>query len=200
MGADWFGWREAILLATAGVAVYIAFLVLRLIALGQRRNRGRDETPSREKSFAATCASPAESAAAAPLFVGGEAPKKEEGKPSFATATDEPPKGAAAWSGGFGEQLAAHLAKSEMERELRELRAEVERLRREVESLRERRSVSPQYAEALALIERGLSAQEVADQLGISLAEAELVQALAQRRFDDEERGEGDDSGNEPRP
>jgi hypothetical protein len=80
---------------------------------------------------------------------------------------------------GFGEQLAEHLARSDLEREVRSLRAELEALRAEIEEIKAARNISPHYTEALALAQRGLSAQDVADRLGISLAEAELVHALS---------------------
>ena len=67
-----------------------------------------------------------------------------------------------------------------------------ERMRVEVEELRAARRVSPQYSEAMELAQRGMSAQDVADRLGISLAEAELVHALSRgsKNFD-----EGDEHG-----
>lgn len=80
---------------------------------------------------------------------------------------------------GFGESLATHLARSDMEAEMQRLRDEMARMQKEMEELRASQRVSPQYAEAMELSQRGLSAQEVADRLGISLAEAELVQALS---------------------
>jgi hypothetical protein len=45
--------------------------------------------------------------------------------------------------------------------------------------LRAVRNISPHYAEAVALAQRGMTAQDVADRMGISLAEAELVHALS---------------------
>ncbi len=83
---------------------------------------------------------------------------------------------------GFGEHLAEHLARSEMEMEVQRMRSEMERMRSEVEELRAARHVSPQYAEAMELAQRGMTAQDMADQLGISLAEAELVHALEPQR------------------
>ncbi|NWG30519.1 MAG: DUF2802 domain-containing protein [Rhodocyclaceae bacterium] len=79
----------------------------------------------------------------------------------------------------FGQQLAEHLARYDLEREVGKLREEVAQLREEVKELRAARNISPQYAEALGLAQRGMSAQEIADRLGISLAEAELVHALS---------------------
>lgn len=81
--------------------------------------------------------------------------------------------------GGFGESLAEHLARSDVETEMQRMRDEMARMHQEMEELRASRRVSPQYAEAMELSQRGLTAQDVADRLGISLAEAELVQALS---------------------
>ncbi len=85
--------------------------------------------------------------------------------------------GAAA--GAFDQQLAAQLTRYDFEREIAKLHEEVAKLRKEVAELRASRNVSPHYAEALGLAQRGLSAQEIADRMGISLAEAELVYALS---------------------
>jgi hypothetical protein len=93
---------------------------------------------------------------------------------------------------GFGEHLSEHLARSDVEMEVQRMRDEMERMRVEVEELRAARRVSPQYSEAMELAQRGMSAQDVADRLGISLAEAELVHALSRgsKNFD-----EGDEHG-----
>lgn len=99
------------------------------------------------------------------------------------------PENIAPAAGGFGEQLAEHLARSEMEIEIGRLREEMEAMRAELEELRAARHVSPHYADALELAQRGLTAQDVADRLGISLGEAELVHALSRgdRNFDEGE-------------
>jgi multidrug resistance efflux pump len=68
---------------------------------------------------------------------------------------------------------------AELEREVRQLRAEVEKLQQELKELKAARFVAPQYGEALALAQRGFSAQQIADRMGIALAEAELVLALS---------------------
>lgn len=85
----------------------------------------------------------------------------------------------AAETRGFGESLSEHLARTDMETELQRMRAEMARMRQEVEELRRAQHVSPHYAEAMELAQRGLSAQDVAARLDMSLAEAELVQALS---------------------
>jgi hypothetical protein len=115
----------------------------------------------------------------------------EPGAPASASTLTPPPRR----STGFGEHLAEHLARSDMEMEVQRMRSEMEHMRSEVEELRAARRVSPQYAEAMELAQRGLTAQDLADQLGISLGEAELVHALSRsdRNFD-----EGEEHGAEP--
>lgn len=103
----------------------------------------------------------------------------------------EPPR-----QGGFGESLAEHLARTDMETEMQRMRDEMERMRREMEEMRTARRVSPQYAEAMELAQRGCTAQDVADRLGISLAEAELVHALSRGRQNFDEGEEHGADGN----
>lgn len=109
---------------------------------------------------------------------------------SHAPVPATPAQAAPPRSGGFGEHLAEHLARSDVEMEVQRMRDEMERMRAEMEELRVARRVSPQYAEAMELSQRGLSAQDVADRLGISLAEAELVHALSRGDKNFDEGGE----------
>jgi len=102
----------------------------------------------------------------------GRGPAAQGGNPPPAA---ESPAGAA----GFGAHLAEHLARGDLAEEVRQLREEVVALRAQVAELRAQRNISPYYAEAQALAQRGLSARDVADRMGISLAEAELVHALS---------------------
>jgi hypothetical protein len=66
-------------------------------------------------------------------------------------------------------------------------------LRAEMSELKAARRVSPLYAEAVALARRGFDARGIAAECGISVAEAELVQAMSDggKNFD----GEVDDGG-----
>lgn len=94
--------------------------------------------------------------------------------------------------GGFGEHLSEHLARSDMEAEVQRMKDEMDRMRGEMEALRAASRVSPHYAEAMEMAQRGLTAQDLADRLGISLGEAELVHALSQTDRDYEE---GEENG-----
>lgn len=115
----------------------------------------------------------------------------EDVKELFSETPQQPAAGtpATAQRSGFGEHLADHLARSDVEMEVQRMRDEMERMRAEIEELRAVRRVSPQYAEAMELAQRGLTAQDVADRLGISLGEAELVHALSRggKNFDEGE-------------
>lgn len=205
MEADVFGWREAILLLVGLAVVYLLLTLFRLLRVGKGA-----ETP------------PAAPLKAEPPMAAGEIdpiPELTEPVPPLAVshstewndvvdlelhaeqvpATTEPVPRMA----GFGEQLAEHLARSDLEREVRQLRQEVDELRADLDDLRSLRNISPHYAEALELAQRGLTAQDVADRMGISLAEAELVHALSQgeKIFEEgEEHGAEPDGGDDRSP
>jgi hypothetical protein len=65
--------------------------------------------------------------------------------------------------------------------ELERLRGEVAALREEVAGLKLARGVAPQYGAAMTLAGRGLAAQRIATECGISVAEAELIEALSRK-------------------
>jgi hypothetical protein len=80
------------------------------------------------------------------------------------------------------EDAATRARVAALEQSVSEVRAELAALRDTVADLKAARDMPPQYNEAMALASRGGSAQQIAESCGISLAEAELVQALRQRR------------------
>ncbi len=88
----------------------------------------------------------------------------------------------------FGEQL----FRSGVEAELQQLRSEVAALKEELKLIKAARRVSPQYNEAMMLAQRGMDAQSVADQCGISVGEAELVLALSRNKQEYEDDGDND--------
>jgi len=88
----------------------------------------------------------------------------------------------------FGEQL----FRSGVEAELQQLRSEVAALKEELKLIKAARRVSPQYNEAMMLAQRGMDAQSVADQCGISVGEAELVLALSRNKQEYEDYGDND--------
>lgn len=227
---DWvsLSWRDGILILVAVAAIYLVFMLLRLIQVGRQRQaaqparhvpevperfetvsslRQRPESQSEvvpvqapavtaSRSALAAYAEAMEDASPAEPFAVRPAPTFEwdDVKELFGEESAVPPAPSAqgmSRSGGFGEPLAAHLARTDVETEIQRMRDEMERMRREMDDLRTMRRVSPQYAEAMELAQRGLTAQDVADQLGISLGEAELVHALSRSRQNFEE-GETD--------
>jgi hypothetical protein len=56
---------------------------------------------------------------------------------------------------------------------------DLETLRGDLDALRSARAVAPQYGEAVALAQRGLDTNALAERCGISVSEAELVAALS---------------------
>jgi hypothetical protein len=170
-----------ILLGVAGlVGVYLAVMVLRLTRLRRPADTPRD-TPAMPEAEAAD--------------------DDEAGEDLVYSVPPVAPRPALAAAPVA--DFSAELARSQQDGETRQLREEVLQLREEVGQLRAEiadlkaaRHVSPQYADAMALAQRGLTAQDVADRCNISLGEAELVWALSRdpSNFDEEE-----DYGGEPR-
>jgi hypothetical protein len=219
------GLRDILLVLLVLAAIYLVVLLIRLTRVGRNRRSERSSplpvehaepvataTPERERSTepgippaVAISAYVDEVEEAAPQnFTVPPAPTFEwdDVKDLFGetageeTSADRPARGGAPRQGGFGEALAEHLARSDVETEIQHMRDEMERMRREMEEMRTARRVSPQYAEAMELAQRGCSAQDVADRLGISLAEAELVQALSRSRQNLDEGEEHGADGN----
>lgn len=198
MEADVFGWREAILLLVGLAVVYLLLTLFRLLRVGKGAETPPTDSPKAEPPMAAPGeidAIPELTEPISPLAVSHSTEWNDvvdlelHAEPGPAAAEPVPRMT------GFGEQLAEHLARSDLEREVRQLRQEVDELRAELEDLRSLRNISPHYAEALELAQRGLTAQDVADRMGISLAEAELVHALSQGEKIFEE---GEEDGAEP--
>lgn len=82
--------------------------------------------------------------------------------------------------------FASELRQSNLEVEVQQLRRESELLREQLATVHEElsllksaRNVSPLYSEAASLAQKGVPADGIAGQCGISLGEAELVAALA---------------------
>lgn len=174
------GWREGLLLGVVVVAVYLVVALLGLARLKRRR----EFVVAAEPPLAAFAPPSAPSA----RFddVPTEIPIIE--------IPDEPTAGASAEP--HPSDFARHLAAVEVEAEVRQLRADVAALRQELQELKSERTprrVSPLYAEAAALAERGFDARGVAEECGISVAEAELVLAMNrdEKTFDNEDDHDG---------
>jgi hypothetical protein len=201
-------WRAGIFLLLGIAVIYLVAMLRRLANIARRRPLGGEVDLLREPlSSRDIAAAPSAAVSPAPTFgaaanrpdpITGPAFEWAEVKDLFsettasATVSEPPATPLATPAGGFGEHLAEHLARAELEMEVQRMRAEIGRMRAEMDELRMARRVSPQYAEAMELAQRGLPAQAVADRLGISLAEAELVHALSRG---DKNFAEGDEHG-----
>ena len=158
-----FGLREVIWLALAAAAVYLTVSLLRLVRLARQP--------------------PAVPATGIPdlTFIAADGLRK----PSVSPTPSEP---ALAEAPSFSQQLSV----SALAAEVKELRAEVAALREEINAERQPRPISPFYGEAMDLAARGYDARGIADECGISVAEAELLLAMSRRRKMPE-KGESDD-------
>jgi Protein of unknown function (DUF2802) len=165
-----FGWREAWMLAVMAAVAYLTVLLIRLILLRRRRST-----------------TPAAPNTQIPLV----------SQPPQATETPAPV---------FAEQLAW----TRLEAEVKDLRtelaaaraqvagmqAELTGMQAELSELKAARRVSPLYADAVALARRGYDARGIAEECGISVAEAELVLSMSNggQNFDDEVNNGGNGS------
>lgn len=192
--------RDILVVASGLTVTYAVILVLRLVQIGRHRRfaQAREVAPVVERTDEPTVE-------ASPVT---PSPEPKPAAPEAPAARPEPTAAAASRATAQAlaeivppaddavEDFGAELIRSHEEMDLKQLREEVGRLRLEVVSLRNEigqlkatRHISPQYADALALAERGLSAQDLADRCGISLGEAELVWSLSHgpANFDQEE-------------
>ena len=166
--------REWIFVAIAVLAVYLVFQLIRAL---QVKDAGSDAQGDADTLDADADAD------------GAEAPAADaSGTPAPATV------------GGGDDSFGLALEIRQLRRDVAQLREELDAQRAEIATLRDTTSaqasaleaaraaqrVSPIYGEALALAQRGMAAEVIAERCSISVAEAELVQSLAT---------EADDSG-----
>lgn len=105
--------------------------------------------------------------------------------------------------GGEGEAFQLELEVRQLHRDVAQLRAELDAQRVRVAELdaqlqaqqrqfvdsQAHSVVSPEYDEALVFARRGMDVETIAERCGITVAEAALVRALAQRRGEPNEPG-----------
>lgn len=177
-----FAWREVLLGALALAGLYLTVALLGLARL----RRGRKPPPAWP-----VAAAPKEAPAPViePTFGAGfvEQPAAAGFAASELVAIDVSPSPASSTPAGATVSFAEQLSVTQLEAEVRQLRADVTALREEMAELKAARRVSPQYADAAALAQRGYDARGVAEECGISVAEAELVLAMSRddADFDD---------------
>lgn len=220
MDAFGIGWRDGVLLLIGLAAVYLVLLLLRLgrVAGAGRARQHSVDVPGSPPAFGSE-----------PMIdLGRELPGDIAAVVAEAARHEESPAARFAAAGGTGwagavparpapvaeaapePEFARELARTGMEAELQVLRRESAELRRVLDEVREElavlkaaRNVSPLYNEAMALAQRGVGADGIASQCGISLAEAELVAALARGDANDEPRNLTEDFHDgyaDPRP
>lgn len=197
MDAAGFGWREIIMLAAALAAIY---LIVALVALARLRWR-----PGAERVVAggAHIQEPVDAVAAnnrarqhpfqTPVDL-SEALPPDLSSIALVTETASQAGGTVNTEQAPAAPFAATLAMTGLEAEVQRLREEVASLRKELAEFQEARRVSPLYADAAALAHRGFDARGVAEECGISVAEAELVLAMSRddKNFDTEVDDERD--------
>lgn len=172
------GTREWILAAIAVLAVYLVFQLIRAMQV--------KEGPAATKPLGVIKSVP--SAGSLNLAKTERTAAPVAAPPADAVRHSPPPAEAAT------EDFALALEVRQLRRDVSQLREVQDAQRSEIAALRgmldgqaaalaatrAAQSVSPMYSEALALAQRGMSADVIAERCSISVAEAELVQSLAQ--------------------
>jgi len=170
------GAREWIYVAVAVLAVYLVFQLIR--ALQVKEPSTADEEDDDLESMASEALDGA--------MVDAELPVEDEYAEERVADTGHAPP--------VEESFGLALEVRQLRRDIAQLREELDAQRGEIGALREQlatqnqqieaaraaQRVSPIYGEALALAQRGMAAEVIAERCSISVAEAELVQSLAQ--------------------
>lgn len=212
------GWRDGVVLIAALVAIYLVYTVLRLSRLAKARRDAQTAVPPGLTSAPREYAGPMIDLSAeipADLLARAVTPDAEKPAPAITAVPPFSPRPApkivpsafapepAPSPSPVQEQMpfAQQLARSSLEvelahlrRESRALAEEVAHLREEIAVLKAARNVSPLYSEAMSMAQQGAPASGIAGQCGISLAEAELVAALARGLPDEEPDEFGEES------
>lgn len=167
IGGMTIGLREGVVVLIVLVAIYMAFVLLRM---GRLRRRPAETSPVVSVSEAAL---PDDSAVPSDAVLPENA--------------DEP-----LWTEASS-SLAEEVLRQGLAQELEQLREEVDAMRGELAALREdmqlelghlraSQTVSPIYGDAMQLAASGYDAVAIAERCGIARAEAELVVALAKNQ------------------
>lgn len=177
-----FGWRDAVGLLVALLAVYMLLLGLRVLRLS------RQVAAAPEDSF--------ESIRQAKLqpYLDEASAAELRAPPAGFVADDHDERPVPGWS-QRPERFADQQVQAALAREVSALREEVDKLReglaalredllKDLSTLRAQQGVAAFYREAMQLAEAGRHAEEIADRCGIARAEADLVIALTQARGD----------------
>ncbi|WP_323001198.1 DUF2802 domain-containing protein [Denitromonas sp.] len=170
------GAREILLIVVAILAVYLVFQLIR--AMGVKDG---------EATSAAADIAPDDDAVDAPS-AGTDTDAGPDTDDAVVALSAQAPADDAA------ESFSLALEVRQLRRDAAQLRGEIDQLRAEqlvmrqslseqsaqLDAARAAQRVSPMYGEALSLVRRGMSAEDIAERCGISVAEAELVKSLGQ--------------------
>jgi len=177
-----FSIRYAIICA---VAVIVVYMLVSLLRLSQIRRR-KPSIPAIERALKF------DADGIYSLRRGAPAREIEDAPPASRRAAQEAEPAETSES-SQGSQFGEQLFRSSVEAELERMRGEVAGLKDTIAQLKAARRVSPQYNEAMALAQRGMDKQNIADECGISIGEAELVLALSRNKQEYEEHDRQND-------
>jgi len=171
-----FSIRYAIICAVAVIAVYMLVSLLRLSQIRRRK----PSIPAIERALKFD---------ADGIYTLRHGPSAKEVEDKQPESRGQEPEAESPETSEFGEQL----FRSSVEAELERMRGEVTGLKETIAQLKAARRVSPQYNEAMALAQRGMDKQNIAEECGISIGEAELVLALSRNKQEYEEHDRQND-------
>ena len=184
-----FGWREALIIISVILAIYIVYTFLRL--QGLKRQESADDSPQIPVQTSVALAAYEEAQSDLPVEEDLGLPISKADK----NAWYEPPVNQDVIDLPRIEELERELVLLKkdrkrvlaLEQELAQFRKEVGGLRAEIMVLRESisktpRIVSPHYNDAMQMALQGHDADAISQHCGISRAEADLVTALARHQ------------------
>ncbi len=175
------GAREVLWIVVAVLAVYLVFQLIRAMGVKDA------DTAVDDSAEAKADAGEVEADGAADLS--NEADDADAAEDAVVAQSATAPDTTDAADG-----FALALEVRQLRRDAAQLRGEIDQLRAEqlvfrqnineqaaqIDAARAAQRVSPLYGEALALVRRGMTAEDIAERCSISVAEAELVKSLGQ--------------------
>lgn len=180
------GVREILWLAIALLAVYVAVQLYRVLKIGAAESAKRPAADVREAD---------RKAGRRPAGASAGAGHSGADDDNSDVADSAPPPTPPVAAGPSGEGFQLELETQQLRRDVAQLRAELGEQRKEIADLAARlrsheeqvatgaaaKGASPEYDEALVFARRGFDDETIAERCGITVAEAALVRALAQR-------------------
>lgn len=176
------GAREVLWIVVAVLAVYLVFQLIRAMGVKDA------DTSADAGADVEAKAEALEDLAATPADIAADTAEDEAADDAVVALSRAAPDNAAA------DSFSLALEVRQLRRDAAQLRGEIDQLRAEqlvfrqsineqaaqLDAARAAQRVSPLYGEALALVRRGMTAEDIAERCSISVAEAELVKSLGQ--------------------